>query len=194
MSKLQKNGSHQSVVSRSRGSSADTAFRRGDLQISDPILMSGGTNDAFVPQPSFTTLRLQSNTSLRRIQMSRDGSVAGRSTTGQVYADTTPRQSHPRLQHKRSMDGLREASNTSRSGPSRSPTSSIRTPTPQDYVKSNPSKLLSGPKREKSTLKSVIRRLFGKKTVQARRAAGAGPAEHHRSVSAQDTLRSNGSR
>ncbi|KAI9871337.1 MAG: hypothetical protein M1830_003015 [Pleopsidium flavum] len=181
MSKLQKNSGHPSIVSRSRGNSAGAAFRRADVQISDPISISRGSNEASIPQSPFTSLRLRSNTSLRRIQMSRDGSVAGRSITGKDYADTTSRQSLPRLQHKRSMDGLREASNPRRGRPSESPTTSFRTSTPLDYVKSHPSELISGPKRERSTLKTVMRRLFGKKTVRGRRTAGAGPMEHHRS-------------
>lgn len=183
MSKLQKNASRQSVVSRPRANSAAPSLQKGDVQISDPIPIPGGVHKVSVPHPAPNSLHLRSNSSLRLMQSSRNGSRT------QVYADDSTRRSPPRLQHKRSMNGLREASNPLRRAPSRSPTRSITTTDPQVYDKmvydkSIPMKLIGGPKREKSTLKTVMRRLFGKKAVQGRRAAGAGPAEHHRSVGA----------
>jgi len=178
MSKLQKNASRQSVVSRPGANSAVASLRKGDVQISDPIPVSGGVHNDSQPHPAPNSLHLRSNNSLRLVQPSRNGS------TTQLYADDSTRRSPPRLQHKRSMNGLREASNSVRRTPSRSPTESITRTDPQIYAKSTPTKLTGGPKREKSTLKTVMRRLFGKKPAQRRRAAGAGPAEHHRSVSA----------
>jgi len=178
MSKLQKNASRQSVVSRPRANSAAASLQKGDVQISDPIPITGGVHEVSVPHPAPNSLHLRSNSSLRLMQSSRNGSRT------QVYADDSTRRSPPRLQHKRSMNGLREASNPLRRAPSRSPTRSITTTDPPVYDKSIPMALIGGPKREKSTLKTVMRRLFGKKPVQGRRAAGAGPAEHHRSVSA----------
>ena len=178
MSKLQKNGSRQSVVSRPRASSAVTSLKKGESQIFDPVPVAGGIHHGLRPHPAPNSLHLQSNNPLGLMQSSRDGS------TTQFYADTSTRRSPPRLQHKRSMNGLREASNPTRSAPSRSPTRSIGASDLPAYAKSTPMKLTAGPKREKSTLKTVMRRLFGKKPAQGRRTAGAGPAEHHRSVSA----------
>ena len=184
MSKLQKNGTLRSGIARARANSAGTSLRNGVVQISDPIPMSGGFNDSSVPQPILTSQRLKSTTSLRLLQASRDGSMGGRSAPGRVYTEGSTRRSPPRLQHKRSMNGLREASNPMRWTPSRSPRRSIRTQdSPPSYIQTKPSRPMSGPRRERSTLKTVMRRLFGKKTGQARRDGGAGPAEHHRSVS-----------
>lgn len=187
MSKLQKSGTPQSMLSRSRANSASLAFRRGDVQISDPIPFSGRNDEPSFPQPPFSSVHLHSDNSLRRAQTSRNGSLAGRSMNDRSHADFTPRQSPPRLQHKRSMNGLREASNPTRSRASRSLTRSYQTLTPQDYRKSSPPNTTLRPKREKSTLKTVMRRLFGKKPAQTRRAARTGPPEHHRSVSAHRT-------
>lgn len=178
MSKLQKNGNRQSAF-RPRASSSAASLKNGDVQISDPMPVTGNILDGSIPHPAPNSVHLRSNSSLRLMQSSRNGS------TTQFYADNATRRSPPRLQHKRSMNGLREASNPIQRAPSRSPTRSTTTADTQVYVKSTPSRLIGGPKREKSTLKTVMRRLFGKKPVQSRRAAGAGPAEHHRSVRAR---------
>lgn len=178
MSKLRKNGSRQSVVSRPRANSGAASPRRGDGPISDATLNAGGIHNGSITSPAPNSLHLRSNNSLQLLQSSRNGS------TTQFYADTSTRPSPPRLQHKRSMNGLREASKPIRRVSSRSPARSITTTDPQVYAKSTPTKHLAGPKREKSTLKTVMRRLFRKKPMQDRRAAGAGPAAHHRSVGA----------
>lgn len=187
MSKLQKSNNHQNSLprSRSRANSAGASIRRGEIQISEPIPIATSTYGPSVPQ-SLTSLPLQSNPSLRHVQTApvQDGSTADQTPPSGRYTDSSPKRSPPRLQHKRSMEGLRQASNPIRNASSHSPPTSSPGGLPRDYPQSKPGKGNSSLKREKSTLRTVMRRLFGRRTGQGKRSGGVKqPAELHRSVS-----------
>ena len=128
---------------------------------------------------------LRSNASLPRAQISSESNEPT-SVVGQVYSGNTPRHSPPRLQHKQSVNGLRDRS-MPRADPV--PTASPRTPPPNgkahysmasDY--SNVSPKNSPKKKRKDTgFRMTLRRFFGRKSTRGQSHV-AGSAQSHRSV------------
>lgn len=159
MSPLQSHKSQSSTGSLSRANSTGVAIRRGELKISEPIPIPREGIDGFGPQAGVGSPEFQSTTSLRNPRV-RSG----------VRASANPAEAPPDPQLM--LPSTKTQVWSDYSSPSHHP---------HDSMSSTPSKLSVRKKRKDSTLKSVMRKIFGSKRGEEQRKSGV--LEHHRSVS-----------
>jgi hypothetical protein len=168
MSPLQSHKSRSSTGSLSRANSTGAALRRGELKISDPIPIPREGIDGLGPQAGVGSPDFQSTTALPRVHSER--SAGGRVDTQFPH----PLRSSPSTRQKSAIDRSQEPLSISYQ-------SQGSTPNPHDSMSSALSKASVKKKRKDSTIRSVMRKIFGSKKGDKNRESTF--VEHRRGVS-----------
>ncbi len=151
MSPIQSHKSRSSTGSLSRANSTGAALRRGELQISDPIPIPREGIDGLGPQTGVGSPDFQSTTSLRSPKV-----LVDRNSGTRTEAPPLPLRSSPSAKYKSSVNGSQDFAYISHQ-------TKVSTSNPHDSMSSTQSKPSIKKKRKDSTLKSVMRKLFGSK-------------------------------
>ena len=162
-----------------RSSSKAEAIRRGDLKISGPIPLTGEEEQDLAKRNTDSTPQRTDSTSTRNL-LHKKSINAGSHNADPVETTSELQESPSGLRHKRSSTGILDLSEIQRHT-SLDLLASHNSPSPFASASDSSAKMI--PKKKRSGLRNVFRKIFGKRSKEEVKRDSAQKHGYHHSVS-----------